>query len=99
MAEEGTRVEVTRNEAQEQWEAHAGGGMGVLTYSEQDGKLFLLHTEVPEALEGHGIAGRLVRTALDFAREHGKKVVPFCPYARTWIHRHPEYADVVAEED
>ena len=99
MAEEGTRVEVTRNEAQEQWEAHAGGEMGVLTYSEQDGKLFLLHTEVPEALEGQGIAGRLVRTALDDARANGQKVVPFCPFARSWIQRHKDYADLLAEED
>jgi uncharacterized protein len=98
MADESASVNVTRNEQKEQWEAHAAGDMGVLTYSEQDGKLFLLHTEVPEALEGQGIAGRLVRTALDYAREKGEKVVPFCPFARSWIQRHQEYADLVAEE-
>ena len=59
MAEEGARVEVTRNEEKEQWDAHAGGETGVLTYSEHEDRLFLLHTEVPEALEGQGIAGRL----------------------------------------
>ena len=99
MAEDAARVEVTRNEEKEQWEAHAGGETGVLTYSEMDGKLYLLHTEVPEAMEGQGIAGRLVRTALDHAREKGQKVVPFCPFARSWIRRHQEYADLMAEED
>lgn len=99
MTEEGARVEVTRNEEKEQWEAHAGGETGVLTYSEQDGRLFLLHTEVPEAMEGQGIASRLVRTALDYAREKGEKVVPFCPFARSYIQRHQEYAELLAEED
>lgn len=99
MADEAARVEVTRNEAKEQWEAHAGGDVGVLTYSEQDGKLFLLHTEVPEALEGQGIASRLVRAALDHARDKGEKVVPFCPFARAYIQRHKEYAELLAEEE
>ncbi|HSU16305.1 GNAT family N-acetyltransferase [Longimicrobium sp.] len=99
MAEEAARVEVTRNEEKEQWEAHAGEQVGVLTYSESDGKLFLLHTEVPEALEGQGIGGRLVRAAMDYAREAGEKVVPFCPFARVWLERHQDYADLVAESD
>ncbi|HEX8242157.1 MAG TPA: GNAT family N-acetyltransferase [Longimicrobium sp.] len=97
MADEAAGVEVTRNEAKEQWEAHAGGSVGVLTYSEQDGKLFLLHTEVPQAMEGQGIGSRLVRAALDYARGKGEKVVPFCPFARAYIHRHKEYAELVEE--
>jgi predicted GNAT family acetyltransferase len=99
MADDAARVEVTRNEDKAQWEARAGGETGVLTYSEQDGKLFLLHTEVPGAMEGQGIGGRLVRAAADYARQAGEKVVPFCPFARVWLERHPDYADVVAEAD
>jgi hypothetical protein len=99
MADEAARVEITRNEQKEQWEVHAGGQTGVLTYSEQDGKLYLLHTQVPEALEGQGIGGRLVKAAMDYAREKGEKVVPFCPFARVWLQRHSEYADLVTESE
>lgn len=99
MTEHGERVEVTRNEAEERWEVRAGGELAVLTYSEQDGKLFLLHTEVPEAMEGQGIGSHLVRAAMDYARGAGEKVVPFCPFARAWIERHKDYGDLVAHGD
>ena len=34
--------------------------------------------------------------SLDYAREHGKKVVPACSFVATWIKRHPEYSDLQA---
>lgn len=55
-----------------------------------------IHTEVPEALEGRGIAGRIVRFALDDVRARGLKAVPRCPYVAGYISRHPEYQDLVA---
>ena len=57
------------------------------------------HTVVPLALEGHGIAGRLARAALDYARDRGLSVVPLCPYVADYIGKHPEYEDLVAGED
>lgn len=96
MTDEHTTVEVRRNGEDEQFEAHAGGYTGVLTYSEKDGKLYLLHTEVPEELEGQGVGSRLVRASLDYAREHRLRVVPFCPFAKAYIQRHSgEFGDLV----
>jgi uncharacterized protein len=31
---------------------------------------------------------------LDIARAQGLKVVPICPFAKAYIERHPEYADL-----
>lgn len=56
----------------------------------------LTHTIVPSAIGGRGVAGDLVRAALDHARSEGWKVVPQCSYADTWIRRHPEYKDLRA---
>ncbi|HET7461092.1 MAG TPA: GNAT family N-acetyltransferase [Longimicrobium sp.] len=91
-------VQVQRNEGEEQFEAMVGGDKAVLTYAEQNGKLYLLHTEVPEAMEGHGIGSALVKRAMEYARETDVKVVPFCPFARAWLNRHPDYAGMVASE-
>ena len=96
MADEAVTVE--RNEAEERFEARVGGGVALLTYGEREGKLYLLHTEVPPEAEGRGVGGKLVRFALDHARSEGLKVVPFCPFAKAYIERHHEYADLMAHE-
>ncbi|HEX9938199.1 MAG TPA: GNAT family N-acetyltransferase [Longimicrobium sp.] len=91
-------VQVQRNEAEEQFEALVGGEKAVLTYAEQNGKFYVLHTEVPEAMEGHGVGSALVRAAMDYAREQGVKAVPFCAFAKAWLQRHQDYSDMVATE-
>jgi uncharacterized protein len=53
------------------------------------------HTEVPPALEGHGIGSALVRGALDAARAQGLKVVAKCPFVSAYIAKHPEFADLL----
>ncbi|HEU0051637.1 MAG TPA: GNAT family N-acetyltransferase, partial [Longimicrobium sp.] len=97
MADEGAAGEITIDERQERFELRDGAETALLTYHRDDDVFYILHTEVPPALEGRGIAGRLVRAALDHARAGGMRVVPFCPYAKTWIRRHAEYQDLVAE--
>ena len=52
----------------------------------------LVHTEVPVELEGRGIGGRLVTAAVDRAAREGLTLVPLCPFARSWLERHPEVA-------
>jgi uncharacterized protein len=60
-------------------------------------KIIIEHTEVPVELEGRGIATRIVRTALDYARAQKLKVMPLCPFTAAFIHRHPEYQDLVLD--
>jgi uncharacterized protein len=54
------------------------------------GAVALTHTEVDEAFQGRGLAGRLVRAALDSARGRGLTVIPTCPYVVDYIRRHPD---------
>ncbi len=57
------------------------------------------HTEVPKPLEGQGLAAKLARAALDFARVNDLRVVPLCPYVSRFIRKHPEYQDLVSSDD
>jgi uncharacterized protein len=66
-----------------------------LVYSLRDGRMVIDHTGVPEAIGGRGIAGALVRAALDHARAQGWRVVPACSYSAAYVQRHSEYADLV----
>ena len=75
--------------------AEVDGHRILLDYRLSGGVMTILHTEVPHALRGRGLAGQLVRAAFGYAREAGLKVAPRCSYAAEWVERHPEYADLV----
>ena len=72
------------------FEATVDGHAGRLEYAVRGEVMTILHTEVDPALEGRGVAGALVRAALDHARANGLKVDPNCPYAASFMKRHPE---------
>ena len=91
------QLSVRDNQAARQYEVHSGGEVAVLQYKREDGRILLIHTEVPPALEGRGIAGMLARTALETARADGEEVVPLCTYVAAYIRRHHEYLPLVAE--
>lgn len=99
MVDERADVQVVNNQAESQFETTVDGHRGVLTYTEQEGKLYLLHTGVDEALEGRGVGSALVRYAAEHARGEGLRIVPFCPFAKAWLQRHDEFADLIARSE
>ncbi len=60
-----------------------------------DDRMAIDHTTVAEELGGQGVGQQLVQAGVEFAREQGLKILPFCPFARSVIARTPEYQDVV----
>ncbi len=66
--------------------------IGLIDYELSDDKIMIVpHTEVNTKYEGQGIAGAMTKVLLDFAEVSGYKVLPICPYTKTYIDRHPEY--------
>jgi predicted GNAT family acetyltransferase len=63
-----------------------------LSYRREGNQLILIHTEVPESLQGRGIAGRLARFGLEYAKREGLKVVALCPFVKSYLEKHPELA-------
>jgi predicted GNAT family acetyltransferase len=82
--------------AAHRFEVTVDGVVCELDYSLHGQVMTITHTGVPEQVGGRGIAGELVRTALDTARREGWKVVPACSYAQVWMERHPDYSDLRA---
>jgi predicted GNAT family acetyltransferase len=68
------------------------GATAELVYDIEGSCLTLVHTEVPEALGGRGIGGQLVKAAVARARAERLTVLPWCPFARRWLARHPDAA-------
>jgi predicted GNAT family acetyltransferase len=62
------------------------------------GWITLIHTEVPEALRGRGIASMLAQTGLEYARENKLKVDVVCPLVANYLSKHPEFKGLVGEK-
>lgn len=82
---------------QSRFETEVDGHSCVLDYRLEGDIASMNSVRVPKPVEGRGIAGSITRAALDHARAAGWRVIPNCPYVRTWIDRHPDYADLLAE--
>lgn len=63
-----------------------------LEYRLDGNNMDIIHTKVPEPLEGRGIAASLVKAAFDYASENKLKPRAICSYALVWLQRHQEYA-------
>jgi predicted GNAT family acetyltransferase len=69
--------------------------VGFVRYHLRPGLLTALDTEVDPGFEGLGVGSALVAGMLDDLRARGISVQPFCPFVRTYIRRHPDYADLL----
>ena len=77
------------------FELDVDGETAHVEYRREGDVMVVLHTIVPEAIGGRGIAGALNAAALAHAREAGLRVDPQCEYTAGYLRRHPEYADLV----
>lgn len=88
-------ISVTHNPAASRFEVQLQGDLAECVYRRSGKLLALVHTEVPSAMEGRGIAAALVKEALSWAREEGLVVQPQCSYVATYMQRHPETQDLL----
>ncbi len=87
---------VTDVPEQHRYEARDGDDVaGFAVYQLSDKLIVFTHTEVEPQYEGQGVGGRLVQAALDDVRSRGLRVLPLCPFAKSWISQHPDYADLI----
>lgn len=77
------------------FELEHDGHVAYLEYTVAGQVLALVHSEIPESLRSTGIGSTLVRTALDWARDHHMKVDVVCPFVAAYLEKHPEYTDLV----
>ena len=98
MDAETPAPQLTENEGEQRYELSVDGDrVGVVAYRDTDGRRALLHTKIDPAFEGRGLGSAIVSAALDDIRARGLRVEPLCPFVRTYIERHEEYTDLVAE--
>lgn len=86
-------LQPVNNAEEHRFEIRLGDDIALIDYMLNGRNITITHTEVPPAFEGQGIAGKLAKFALDWAKENDYKVNPLCPYVKSYINRNPEYQD------
>jgi uncharacterized protein len=86
---------LVHNEAAQRFEMHMNGLVPFMEYSRTGNMLIIAHTEVPAELEGRGIGKMLAEKTFAYIEEQGWKIIPLCPFASSYIKRHPEWDRIV----
>jgi predicted GNAT family acetyltransferase len=91
--------EVRDNPERSRFELWVGDDLAGFLLYQEDARdvLQLVHTEIHPRFEGQGLASALIRTVLDTMRERGRQILPVCPFVKAYLHKHPEYVDLVPE--
>jgi predicted GNAT family acetyltransferase len=83
---------VRHNVPEHRFEVEFAGDLAVAEYELPEGRMVFTHTFVPPELRGRGIAEKLVRAGLEYARAEKRTVVPLCSYVALFIKRNPEFS-------
>lgn len=89
-------MDVQHREDEFRFVLDVNGSEAELLYRELDERtLDYSHTFVPPAMRGSGAGGKVVRAAMEYARENGYQVRPSCSFVAAFVDRHPEYQEIV----
>lgn len=89
-------AEVRENVEKQRFEIWIGDERAGFTVYEGHGStLSFVHTEIDPRFGGQGLGSILIRQALDSVRARDIAVLPFCPFVKAFIQKHPDYLGLV----
>ena len=74
----------------------AQGKYAYIKYRLEGKIMYIDATFTPEEYRGRGLAEKLTKAAIEYARKNALKIVPNCSYAASYFEKHPEYRDLLA---
>lgn len=83
-------MDILVNRKEKRFEVSEQGQTAYLTFQFYRGDLALVHTVVPDAMQGKGVASALAGFAFDHARSIDRKVMVYCPFVGRYLKHHPE---------
>lgn len=99
MAIELDKLEITHNPAENRFEAWIDGQLAKLDYMEDGSTIVMTHVGVPHQFRGHGVAGAITKTGLEYAKAKSLRVIPMCSYVAAYIRRNPQYAELTKHRE
>ena len=90
-------MELINNTERGAFEMTVQEGLAFLSYKTTGDVFALMHTEVPQELEGKGIGSALVEKTLQYLEANNMRMVPRCAFVITYLQRHPEWNRLLDE--
>jgi len=86
---------LTNNTADHCFEMTVERQRAFINYTQIGDTYLLVHTEVPEALQGRGIAAALVEKTFNYLEVNCLKMRPYCAYIQSYLKNHPEWKRLI----
>lgn len=87
--------EIVDNAAMHRFEMKVEDDIAVSYYQEQDDRVLLLHTEVPQRFSGQGVGSRLAHAVFEELKRRGRRVITRCPFMASYAVKHPDYLSML----
>ncbi len=87
--------QVRDNADHHRYELDAPEGNSFADYRDAQGTRQILHVETAPEAQGRGYAAKLMDGIVEDARANGRKITPFCSYARAYFARNKSAGDVL----
>ena len=84
-------INVVNNTDRLRFEVYLNGEYAFIEYRYYKKDIAFMHTTVPEAFRGRGIAAIMAIAALNFAKGQHRKIMLYCPFVSKYVKEHPVY--------
>lgn len=84
-------IPLINNENLHRFEMNINDSIAFIEYKIKEGVLALIHTEVPESLQGKGAGSAIIEKTLQYAKANGFVIKPICPFVLTYFKRYTEW--------
>ena len=93
------QLEIAHNPAESRFETWLDGQLAKLDYMEDGNTIVMMHVGVPYEFRGHGVAGKITKAGLEYAKTRSLRVIPMCSYVAAYIRRNPQYVELTRRHE
>ena len=90
-------LEITHNPAENRFETWIDGQLSKLDYMQDGDTIVMMHVGVDPEHRGQGVAGKLTKAGLEYAKAKSLRVIPMCSYVGAYIRMNPEYIELTRQ--
>ncbi|MBN2117571.1 MAG: N-acetyltransferase [Anaerolineales bacterium] len=91
-------LKVTHKETESRFEVRINDHLSKLDYMLNGKNFVITHVGVYPEFRGQGVAGKIMESSLEYARQNALRVIPMCSYAAGYIRKNPRYLELTKQE-